>query len=52
MLLSWKLEGGEEKWTLKDDFKLIKTLAKQEDIDDEESVDWGQLAEGWDRYVM
>ncbi|XP_011409692.2 PREDICTED: cyclin-D-binding Myb-like transcription factor 1 isoform X1 [Amphimedon queenslandica] len=47
MLLSWKLKGGEEKWTTSDDLRLIECLNEDEELEDEEDIDWERLAAAW-----
>ena len=49
MLLSWKLKGGEEKWTASDDLRLIECFNEDEELEDEEDVDWERLAADWPR---
>lgn len=50
MLLSWKLKGGEEKWTTSDDLRLIECFNEDEELEDEEDIDWERLAADWPRY--
>jgi hypothetical protein len=51
--LAWKVRGGEVGWDCDNDLKLIKLLAQDaDDLEDEESVDWEKLAEGWERYCL
>lgn len=49
MILSWKLKGGEAKWTAADDLRLIESLNEDEELEDEEDVDWERLSIDWPR---
>ena len=49
MILSWKLKGGEAKWTAADDLRLIELLNEDEELEDEEDVDWERLSIDWPR---
>ena len=51
MILAWKVQGGEKRWTSEDNLKLLEALGKEEEAEDEEEVDWETLAQGWERLV-
>ena len=51
-MLSWKQQGGEEHWSSTDDLRLIEELSKDEETEDEEEVDWEDLAVRWHKSVI
>ncbi len=51
-MLSWKLQGGIEKWDNSDDVKLLEMLAIDMEAEDEEEVDWEGLVVEWERWAL
>ena len=46
--LSWSQRGGRRQWGAQDDLKLLQRLSVQDDLADEEEVEWEELSEGWE----
>ena len=46
--LSWSQRGGRRRWGAQDDLKLLQCLSVQDDLADEEEVEWEELGEGWE----
>ena len=47
-LFTWPGHGQPKRWGYQDDLRLLNHLKDEEEVEDEDEVDWQQLSIGWE----